>query len=372
MRRFFPLCLFLAGVTLVWAVDWKHAAPDYRWSFPEDHWAHREYRTEWWYFTGHLASQDSPERTFGYQFTLFRIGLLTERPDLDSDWATDSLIMGHAAVTDPEQQEHRFSELLYRETPLLGELGTFPDPLVAWVHGPVGTSERWTLRWNGQSFDFSMTDERQGIAFDLRTEPSKDLVLQGPNGFSRKGDEPGAASLYYSFTRLATEGTLRIGGESFQVRGESWMDKEFSSSQLAEGQQGWDWFSLQLEDSRELMIYVLRGDDGSADFRHATLVTALGEPRYLDGDEWSVRATDFWESDASGTVYPGRWTVDLPAEGLSMDVRPVLPDQENRSQLPGGVYYWEGAVDLFDASGERLGRGYVELTGYGENSRPPV
>ena len=372
MRRFFPLWFFLAAATLLLAADWKYAAPDYRWSFPEDHWPHRDYRTEWWYFTGHLSSTERPERTFGYQFTVFRIGLLTERPALDSDWATDTLIMGHAAVTDVERREHRFSELLYREMPLLGELGTFPDPRVAWVRGPVGTPGRWTLQWNGRSFDFAMADEQQGIAFELRTDPVKDLVLQGPNGFSRKGEEPGAASLYYSFTRLGTEGTLRVDGETFPVRGESWMDREFSSSQLAEGQQGWDWFSLQLPDGRELMIYVLRGEDGAADFRHATLVPARGESRYLETEEWSVRATDSWESEATGAVYPSRWLVEVPSEGLAMDVRPVLSDQENRSELPGGVYYWEGAVLIYDSSGREQGRGYVELTGYGENSRPPV
>ncbi|HEX9723312.1 MAG TPA: lipocalin-like domain-containing protein [Vicinamibacteria bacterium] len=372
MRRLLLFWWFLAATALVWAADWKNAAPDYPWSFPADHWAHREYRTEWWYFTGHLAARDDPERSFGYQFTLFRIGLLTERPDFDSDWTTDSLIMGHAAVTDPERRQHRFSELLYRETPFLGQLGTFPDPLVAWVRGPVGTSERWTLRWNGRAFDFAMADERLGIGFELATEPLKDLVLQGPNGFSRKGDEPGAASLYYSFTRLATEGTLSVDGESLEVRGESWMDKEFSSSQLGEDQQGWDWFSLQLDDRRELMIYILRAEDGSPDFRHATLVSSDGQKRYLDADEWSAVATDTWRSPSTGATYPSRWTIAVPAEAISIDVRPLLSDQENRSQLPGGVYYWEGAVDLFDASGARLGRGYVELTGYGENSRPPV
>ena len=372
MKKLAPFLGLLIGVSLVWAADWKVASPDYRWSFPEDHWAHRAYRTEWWYFTGHLAERNDPERRFGYQFTLFRIGLLTERPDFDSNWTTDSLIMGHAAVTDPQRGEHRFSELLFRETPLLGQFTLFPDPRIAWAHGPVGTSEKWTLDWNARSFDFAMSDDRQGMAFELTTQPLKHLVLQGPNGFSRKGDEPGAASLYYSFTRLATEGTLRVDGESLEVRGESWMDKEFSSSQLAEEQQGWDWFSLQLDDGRDLMIYVLRAENGTPDFAQATLVTSDGRTRYLGTDAWSVVATNSWKSAASGAIYPSRWTINVPEEDLSIDVRPVLSDQENRSRLPGGVYYWEGAVDLLDASGDRMGQGYVELTGYGENSRPPV
>jgi predicted secreted hydrolase len=370
--RFVPALLLFLGATILPVVDWNVAEPDYRWSFPEDHWAHRSYRTEWWYFTGHLASIDNPERVFGYQFTVFRIGLLTERPPFDSDWSAGNLIMGHAAVTDPLEQEHRFSELLYREVPLLGEFRPFPAPVIAWVRGPVGTAAQWQLEWNGSSFDFSMQDDEKGMAFRLSTTPTKPLVLQGPNGYSRKGDAPGAASLYYSFTRLKTEGTLRLEEKSFEVKGESWMDKEISSSQLSESQVGWDWFSLQLRDDRELMLYMLRRKDGSADFRHATLVSPSGKPRYLGASEWSVRSVESWESEASGAVYPSRWRVTVPAEGLAIEVRPILADQENRSQLPGGVHYWEGAVEVFDASGKRLGRGYVELTGYGDDNRPPV
>ncbi len=372
MRAGLPFLLSLVAATLLFASDWKFAESDYAWSFPRDHWSHREYRTEWWYFTGHLATTSEPQRRFGYQFTLFRIGLLTARPALDSNWATDGLIMGHAAITDLGRKEHRFSELLYRDVALLGGFGRFPNPLVAWVRGPVGSADRWTLRWNGRSFDFTMADDAKGFAFELRTEPTKPLVLQGPNGFSRKGNEPGAASLYYSFTRLATEGTLRLDGASFEVRGESWMDKEFSSSQLTENQVGWDWFSLQLEDGREVMLYVLRREDGAADFRHATLISEEGEARYLAPGEWSVRIGDSWKSEDTGALYPSRWTIAVPGEELVLDVKPVFSDQENKSALPGGVYYWEGAVTVRGADGEELGRGYVELTGYGEDSKPPV
>ena len=375
MRAFLSFLLLLVTATLLFASDWKFAEPDYPWSFPRDHWSHREYRTEWWYFTGHLVTTSEPTRRFGYQFTLFRIGLLTERPPFDSNWATDSLIMGHAAVTDTDQEEHRFSELLYRAVPLLGEFRGFPDPLVAWVRGPVGSADRWTLRWNGRSFDFTMADDTKGFALDLRTEPTKPLVLQGPNGLSRKGSELGAASLYYSFTRLATEGTLHLDGETLEVRGESWMDKEFSSSQLTESQVGWDWFSLQLTDGRELMLYVLRRKDGVSDFRHATLVSREGEARYLAPEEWSVRALDSWESEDTGAGYPSHWSIEVSGEvrgeALVLDVKPVVPNQENRSVFPGGVYYWEGGVTILGPAGEDLGQGYVELTGYGEDNKPP-
>lgn len=362
--------LLVAISTLSAQVEWKQADPRHQWSFPEDHWAHRSYRTEWWYFTGQLDAVEEPGRLFGYQFTFFRVGLSRERPELESDWSTQGLMMGHAAVTDIEEGRHQFSELLYREVPLLGEFRTHPDELIAWTRGPVATDGRWTLQWNGEAFDISMKDRWRGLAMELETRPSKPLVLQGPNGYSNKG--AGGASLYYSFTRLETTGTLEVGGRTWKVRGQSWMDKEFSSSQLGEGQVGWDWFSLQLADGRDLMLYVLRREDGSVDFRNGTMVLPDGTPRYLKLAEWTVTSTDSWESPATGAVYPSRWRIEMPGERLRLEIVPLLADQENRSRLPGGVFYWEGAVVVKDSKGALVGRGYVELTGYGENNRPPV
>jgi predicted secreted hydrolase len=357
-------------VTMAWAAEWKVAAPDYAWSFPQDHWAHRDYKTEWWYFTGHLESKGEPGRFFGYQFTIFRIGLLEEKPDLDSGWSTQGLVMGHAAITDIEGRRHLFSELLYREIPLLAELRDYPDPLIAWTRAPVGTEGKWTLRWNGEAFDFQLRDDRRGLGLELRTRPVKPLVFQGPNGYSRKGDT--AASLYYSFTRLESEGELWLGDHHYSVRGTSWMDKEVSTSQLTEDQVGWDWFSLQLDDGRDLMLYLLRRKDGTTDFRHATLVLTDGEALYLKDEQWSVRSTETWESEETGAVYPSRWELSIPDEQLELTLVPPVGDQENRSRLPGGVFYWEGAVKILDENGNPKGRGYIELTGYGENNKPPV
>lgn len=364
------MLLGVAVSTLFAQVEWKVAEDRYPWSFPEDHWAHRSYRTEWWYFTGHLETTEEPSRVFGYQFTFFRVGLLPERPDLESNWATQGVMMGHAAITDVQEEKHYFSELLYREVPLLGEFRRHPDTLIAWTRAPTATDGRWTLEWNGQAFDISMKDSWRKMAMDLVTRPAKPLVFQGPNGFSNKGS--GGASLYYSFTRLETSGTLDVGGRMWKVRGQSWMDKEFGSSQLGEGQVGWDWFSLQLNDGRDLMLYVLRREDGSVDFRNGTLVRSDGTPRYLEPEEWSVRSTETWESPATGAVYPSRWIVELPDEKLRLEIVPLLADQENRSRLPGGVFYWEGAVVVKGSDGVEIGKGYVELTGYGENNRPPV
>ncbi len=368
-RAFLCLCLF-AGATH--AEEWKAARPDYVWAFPQDHWAREGYRTEWWYFTGHLSAEGDSTRRFGYQFTFFRVGLLTGRPDLASDWAARDLIVGHAAVSDLTAGRHVFSEALYRAVPLLGGFNAYPDPLMAWSRGPAGTDGQWTLRWNGEAFDFEMRDEAQGAAFRLSTRPLKPPVFQGPNGYSRKGRGATAASQYYSFTRLRTEGTLSLDGRQWRVRGESWMDKEFGSNQLGKDQVGWDWFSLQMDDGREVMLYLLRDGVGRVDYARGTLVTQAGEAKYLTPEAWRVRAVKTWKSPHTGAEYPARWVVELPGEGLRVEVAPELADQENRARLAGGLFYWEGAVSVKNSDGARVGRGYVELTGYGTKNRPGI
>ena len=253
---------------------------------------------------------------------------------------------------------------------MLGGFGIPDDPLIAWSLPPAGGADRWELLWNGEGFDFKMSDPVHGMAFSLSTTPAKPLVFQGPNGYSRKGRRPGAASQYYSFTRLRTRGSLSLEGDQWQVEGQSWMDKEFGSNQLAESQVGWDWFSLQLDEGQEIMLYHLRDPSGASDFARGTRVSATGEARYLEPEEWSVQVTGNWTSPDSGAVYPARWMVKLG--DAQYEIIPLLAQQENRSRLIADLYYWEGAVNILNSEGKQIGQGYVELTGYGTNNRPPV
>ncbi len=362
----------LLTVGLLGTEQWRQAQQGYSWSFPQDHWVHPDYRIEWWYFTGHLRANGQERPRFGYQFTFYRVGLLSQAPPFDSDWSTRSLIMGHAAVTDLESGEHRFSELLYRTVPMLGGFDSTSGPRIAWSRAPTGTDGIWELHWNGEAFDFNARDDRQGLAFDLATTPRKPLIFQGPDGYSQKGRGADSSSFYYSFTRLDTRGTLSWDGQFYAVEGQSWMDHEFSSSVLAENQVGWDWFSLQLEDGREIMLYQLRDRSGAADFGRGTIVSAQGETAFIDLTDWTVQPQRHWDSPASGGRYPVQWTLRIPSHNLRLQVVALLDDQENRSRLLPNLDYWEGPVQVTDAQGSPLGRGFVEMTGYGKNSRPPI
>ncbi len=351
---------------------WRPADPAHRWQFPRDHHAHPGYRNEWWYLTGTLAAEGDPARRFGYQLTFFRVGLLPAPPPVDSAWAASDAVMGHLAVTDVAAGTHVFSEVIWRAVPLLGGFPPAPDPALAWARAPAGTDGSWRLSLEGGAFRLEARDDARGVALELAARPTKPVALQGPNGLSRKSADGAHASLYLSLPRLATEGTLRVDGRAVRVRGESWLDEERGSSQLAPDQVGWDWWSLRLADGRDLMLYVLRRADGSASWRTGTLVERDGTVRLLAPEAFSVRGTGTWTSPSSGAVYPSGWTVEVAEAGLRLEVAPEVLAAENRSTILPDLSYWEGPVRVVGPGGAPAGEGYVELTGYAKGARLPL
>jgi predicted secreted hydrolase len=327
-------------------------------TFPHDYGPHPGFRTEWWYITGNLDGENG-ER-FGWQLTFFRSALAARMPARPSPWATRHAWMAHFALTDGARNEHHAFERFSRSA--LGLAGAEAAPFRVWL-------DRWTLAGDtaaGEFFPLRAIAAADDIAIDLVLGAGKALVAQGERGLSRKGAETGNASYYWSFTRLPTTGTVRVGGRDFNVQGASWLDREWSTSALADGVTGWDWFALQLADSTELMFYRLRRDDGTTDaFSAGTWVDARGVAHHLDADDVSIEVLDSWRSPLDGAVYPARWQLRVPSIMLALEIAPVVADQE----LNVSVRYWEGAVDVH---GERAGstvrgRGYVELTGYGES-----
>jgi predicted secreted hydrolase len=371
MRSSRPLAALALALVAAAPAGFRPADPAHRWEFPRDHHAHPGYRNEWWYVTGTLEDAAEPARRFGFQLTFFRIGLAPERPALDSAWAASDAVMAHLAVTDVAAGGHVFSEVVWRAVPLLGGFPPPGEPLLAWARAPAGTDGRWTLALEGGAFRLAARDDARGVALDLAARPEKPVALQGPNGLSQKSADGRHASLYASVTRLATTGTLAVGGRSFRVRGESWLDQEISSSQLASDQVGWDWWSLRLADGRDAMLYVLRRADGTPSWRTGTIVDREGRVRVLPPGGWSVRATGTWTSPATGAVYPSGWEIAIPEERVEVVATPLVRGAEDVSRLVPGLSYWEGPVGLTGRGGARAGDGYVELTGY-TGSRLPL
>jgi predicted secreted hydrolase len=323
--------------------------------FPQDHGPHQEYATEWWYYTGNLDTADG--RHFGYQLTLFRFGLAPVAAERASDWATANMYMAHLAVADVAGGQFYAYDRFSRGA--AGLAGVTAEPFRAWL-------EDWSVEGNGPTgLPMRLRAAQEPVAIDLVLEQGKPVVLQGDNGLSRKGYEPGNASYYYSLTRMGTRGTLRIGSETFEVGGLSWMDHEWSTSSLPQDLAGWDWFAIQLSDGRELMYFQLRHRDGMSDpLNGGTLVAADGTTRRLARDDVRLDALGAWQSPRSGTSYPAGWRLQVPMAGLDLQLTPYLADQE----LPLAIVYWEGAVKVTGtADGQPVtGNAYVELTEYGE------
>ena len=325
--------------------------------FPQDHGPHPEYRTEWWYVTGNLEGPGG--EAYGFQFTIFRSGLSPDDPAGQSPWATNQVYMGHFALTDVRNGTFRAYERFARGAQGLagGRAAPFRVWLEDWVlEGPPSGEGLFPLKLTAGEGD-------RGVSLVLR--PSKPMVLQGDRGLSQKGPEPGNASFYYSFTRLAAEGNITVEGEELPVQGEAWLDREWSSSALSPDQVGWDWFALQLSDGRDLMYYQLRLRDGTADpLSKGVLVERDGRTQPLTSEMIELTVLERWESPMGGDSYPSRWRIAIPDEDIDLDVIPLLSDQE----LDLTFRYWEGAVGVEGLAGGTPveGRGYVELTGYSD------
>lgn len=333
----------------------KPALAPYRFVFPRDHAAHPDYRTEWWYYTGHLRSG---ERRFGYQLTFFQVGVDPRRRASRSAWALHSFYFAHFTVTDEARGRFRFAEEVSR--PALGMAGADTERYHVWLHD-------WSAGLQPDDVTHHLEAQRPDYAIALDLTPEKPPVIHGAGGISQKATGPGRASHYYSLTRMATRGTLTLDGERLPVTGLSWMDHEFGSDQLSPEQVGWDWFSLQLGDRRELMLYLIRRRDGSLEpVSSGTLVEPDGTWRHLPLTAFHVTPTVEWTSPATGGRYPAGWQVSVPSAAIDLRVTPTLADQE---LTPGGlvdVRYWEGSVRV---EGQEHGKpvdgvGYVELTGY--------
>lgn len=315
--------------------------------FPQDHGAHPDFATEWWYLTGNLQTDSG--RRFGYQLTLFRVGLRPGEPAGDSDWRSNQVYMGHLAISDIAAHRHHSAERFARAA--AGLAGARATPFEVWL-GP------WSLRGDEGLFPLhaSAQDGNIGLSLQFRAG-DKPLVLQGERGLSRKSATPGNASYYYSFTRLPTRGELRIGDSTYRVQGDSWLDREWSSSALDRDQSGWDWFALQLDDGRDLMYYRLRDRQGRAHpFSGGALVEADGTVRTLLPGQVRLTPLRHWQA-GDGTRYPVGWRLQVPGYRLDLEVQAMLDDQ----LMDHSVRYWEGAVSV---SGSRRGRGYLELSGY--------
>jgi predicted secreted hydrolase len=374
-RRAILVCFCLLIPAMApWEKGWTAAGPEdggsypaitgpCRLTFPQDHGEHPEHRTEWWYYTGNLTSEKGSR--YAYQLTFFRSrmhppGSEERWPSPASAWRTSQLYLAHTALTDIEGKRFYHAETLARGA--LGMAGVRRES-----SGTVVSVRNWSTRI--ESAGHSLTAVAGDFSFDLSLSPVKPPVLHGDDGYSLKGKSAERASCYYSLTRLQTHGTILLGESRIQVTGNSWMDHEFSSAPLEEDLVGWDWFSLQLSNGAEMMIYLMRAREGSSSpVSNATFVRPSGEVLHLTRNQIQIEVLDHWTSPHSGGRYPCRWGLRIPILGLELVITPNLADQELRTPESTRVTYWEGSVNAAGSMDQQplSAKGYVELTGYAQ------
>jgi len=335
-------------------------------TFPEDHGSHPGYRTEWWYYTGNLIS-DSGDR-YGYQLTFFRrqispLGATANWPRPSSSWRTQQIFFGHSAISNISDRRHLQAELIARGA--LGMAGVSQKTAATTV-----LIRNWSAKIGADSH--ILTANTADFSIDLTLQPAKPPVLQGQAGYHRKGRTKRRATCYYSLTRLISKGFLKIDGKTIAVEGLSWMDHEYGTAPLDEGTVGWDWFSLQLSDQTEAMLYLLREENGGINpASSGFFVDRLGVPQHLTSDEFSVTILKRWKSPESGGDYPVAWRLAILPLEIELTITANLSDQEMMTVASTGVIYWEGSVSASGTVAEQpvKAEGYVELTGYAKAFR---
>ncbi len=322
--------------------------------FPEDNGPHPEFLTEWWYYTGNLDTANG--RHFGFELTFFRRAIAPPdviSEDRESDWAADQVYLAHFSFADIQSDRFYFYERFSRGA--AGLAGARAEPYEVWI-------DDWRVAQQADG-TYHLIAAQGGLMIDLVLTDLKGPVLHGIDGYSKKGPEPGNASYYISQTRLASDGTILLDGQEYEVTGYSWMDHEYSTSALGANQVGWDWFAIQLNDDTELMLFQLREEDGGiAGFSSGTIIGADASVNALANEDFEIIVTEEWTSPNSGAKYPAGWRIVIPGYEIDLEIRPYINDQELRVSFT----YWEGAVRV---TGSRAGvavegNGYVELTGY--------
>ena len=329
-----------------WPAAW--ALPRRTLQFPRDFGSHPDLRTEWWYITGHARSGT---REFGFQLTFFR-SRVDATQTLQSAFAAKQLVFAHAAITDLQNRKLLHDQRIARAGFGVAEASA-TDTAVRLRDWRLVRSASGGYQARLPAADFA-------LALDF--VPTQPVLLQGDAGLSRKGPQPEQASYYYSEPQLAATGRLTVSGQGFDVEGTAWLDHEWSEALLHPEAVGWDWIGMNLDDGSALTAFHLRRADGSALWSGGSWRPKGAEARSFGADSVRFQAARRWTSPRTKADYPVQWRIDTPAGRFT--VRALLDDQELDSRGSVGAIYWEGLSDLKDPAGRKVGRGYLEMTGY--------
>lgn len=344
--------LFMFSVySITFSQDFIPAKDGYGFQFPYDHHPHYGYKTEWWYYTGHLKTEEG--RRFGYQFTIFKI---ETKPQLKKTFGSPELLyMLHVALTDEQSGQFYFHETFQREFPGLAGFDSTKNRLFVENNSVIIQDKNHQLKLKSEQFELKLD------LFSFLGE-----LIHGKNGISQKSPEKGNASHYFSVVDLTGKAQLKIGDQTFSnLSATGWMDHEFGSNALSSFQQGWDWTTLELSNGYRLMLFQVRGENSKTNFYSGSLISPEGKLTTIENNSIQFEVLDYWTSDETKTKYPIKWKIKF-GENL-FELSPWIKNQELNTKT-AGISYYEGAIDVtgFFEGKPVTGVGYLEMTGYGE------
>ena len=355
MKKVFPVFVILLLTACAPRYTINYDYPKEPISFPRDEAAHYSAQTEWWYYTGHIFDEDNNE--YGFELTFFKRITSDDKSPLlrfPAYWIKDVGMVAHFAITDVKGENFEYGQ----KTNLSSKWKAKED------HYEVSIGS-----WSAAEKDgvYQLKAGMKGYEIDLNLKPVKKPVPNGPGGIMAKGG--GNGNYYYSITRIEVTGTLKAGGKTHKVHGISWMDHEYGTMKVAPGRKGWDWFSLQLNDGTDIMIYMIRDKNQVVRESGGTIVNASGDYKWITISDIEIKNLSTWHSNNTGGDYPSQWEVNIKPLDLKLSLIPVIKDQELRL---APIDYWEGAVNITGqmADAPVLGKGYVELVGYSKIKRP--
>ena len=344
------LCALAAPPLPAHAADGPAAVlPGVELQFPRDYDSHPSFGIEWWYLTGWLTTPS--HESLGFQVTFFRSRVDTA-DDNPSAFTAHQLLIAHCAISDPARGHLWQDQRIRRAGMGLAEART--DDTQIWI-------DDWQLGRHADTYHARITAEE--FTLDLAMAATQPLMRNGEHGFSQKGPALSSASYYYSEPQLRVTGRIGRAGKAQIVSGTAWLDHEWSSRYLDPKAVGWDWVGLNLDDGGALMAFRIRDHEGRTYWSAGTLRDADGRTRSLSASDIGWQPQRRWRSPRSGVDYPVQW--QLEAGGHTLELMPLMDDQENDTRLSTGAIYWEGAVRVQERARD-IGRGYLELTGYGQ------
>ncbi|MEC9493266.1 lipocalin-like domain-containing protein [Flexistipes sp.] len=348
MRKFIIVLIALLISAAAYAENYTTLSPDDSVKLNQDLYYRKNFASQWWYLTGHLETEDG--RKFGYELTFFAVGV--NKKEFQSAFGLNNLFISHFAVTDIKRNEYYQKEEISRGA--YGAAGASASRLNVFVYDNV-------LRGSLNQMHVEAEAENFSIKMDLKS--AKRPILNGDNGYSNKVYGCGeCASLYFSITDMDTAGVIAINGENYNVSGKSWFDREINSDYNTDKIEGWDWFSIMLDDNRELMIYRIRNRKGKANkSSYAVLIDKNGKKQKLDFSKISLDVTEYFKSEITGSEYPVGWHIRIPEKNIDIKIKPYVKNQEFIATYSTFNYYWEGACSV---TGTDKGKAYIELTGY--------